>query len=409
MSAGRDAHWDVAVVGAGTAGLAAATEAAGAGLDVAVFDQLAPGGQLVNLTAVHGVPGFTGSGPDLMARLVERAEAAGVAVRYAQVTRVHGEGPLRLDTADGEITADAVVVATGLGPGRLGLPGEAELAGRGVSTCAGCDGPLFRGAPVAVVGDDEWTAEEALELAGLASAVTVLVPGEPRWSASRAARLAAVENVEVLAGASVVGLRGEGVLSGVVVRTVDGERELTVRGVFPYVGRRGPEALVEGLPVDGAGRLVAEQGGRTAVRNLFVAGDARAGAVEELPAAEADGAAAGRAAVAALRSGAGPTPAAAPPAGGLRVVDPTHGVPPADEAAAMASGGTADWSQVALFSNSKPNATELLQGLGARLQEHWALPELGFASKPNASVAADKDTIDWLSERFKMVLVAVGD
>jgi thioredoxin reductase (NADPH) len=394
--------WDVAVVGAGIAGLTAARVAAESGLRVVAYDRMAPGGQLVNLTALHDYPspGESSSSGDLMSELVARAEAAGVTMSFAEVTRVHAGRPPRLETTDGEVVAGAVVVATGLGPGRLGLPGEELLVGRGISTCAGCDGPLFRGRPVAVVGDDEWTAEEALELAGLASAVTVLVPGEPRWSAERAERLAAADRVEVLSGASVTGLRGKGVLSGVLVRTVDGERELPVNGLFPYVGRRGPAALVEGVPADADGRLATEAGTRTAVRTVFVAGDARSGGEQTLPAAAADGAAAGAAAVAALRPAAG---------AGLRIVDPTFGVQPADTDGPPLSGGTADWTEVALFSNSKPNATELLRGVGERLRAHWDLPELGFASKPNASAAADKDTIDWLSQRYKMVLVAVGD
>jgi thioredoxin reductase (NADPH) len=394
--------WDVAVVGAGIAGLTAARVAAESGLRVVAYDRMAPGGQLVNLTALHDYPspGESSSSGDLMSELVAQAEAAGVTMSFAEVTRVHAGRPPRLETTDGEVVAGAVVVATGLGPGRLGLPGEELLVGRGISTCAGCDGPLFRGRPVAVVGDDEWTAEEALELAGLASAVTVLVPGEPRWSAERAERLAAADRVEVLSGASVTGLRGKGVLSGVLVRTVDGERELPVNGLFPYVGRRGPAALVEGVPADADGRLATGDGTRTAVRTVFVAGDARSGGEQTLPAAAADGAAAGAAAVAALRSAAG---------AGLRIVDPTFGVQPADTDGPPLSGGTADWTEVALFSNSKPNATELLRGVGERLRAHWDLPELGFASKPNASAAADKDTIDWLSQRYKMVLVAVGD
>ena len=91
---------------------------------------------------------------------------------------------MRLETAGGEVTARAVVIATGLSNGRLGLPGEEELVGRGLSTCAGCDGPLYRGKAVAVVGDDEWTAEEALELAGLATVGDRARAGEPRWSPS---------------------------------------------------------------------------------------------------------------------------------------------------------------------------------------------------------------------------------
>jgi thioredoxin reductase (NADPH) len=336
----------------------------------------------------------------VISEFVAAAEGAGVTMSFDEVTGVRAGEPVRLETAGGEVTARAVVIATGLSDGRFGLPGEQELVGRGLSTCAGCDGPLYRGKAVAVVGDDEWTAEEALELAGLASAVTVLVPGEPRWSAERAARLAAHDRVEVLTGATVTGLRADGVLTGVAVRTADGERELPVQGVFPFVGRRGPAALVEGVPADEAGALRTEDGPRTAVATVFVAGDARSGAGQTLPEAIADGVAAGEAAAAALRPASGP---------GLRIVDPTFGLQPADADVEVRMGGTADWTEVALFSNSKPNATELLRGVGERLQAHWDLPEVGFASKPNASAAADKDTIDWLSQRYKMVVVAVGD
>jgi thioredoxin reductase (NADPH) len=394
--------WDVAVVGAGVAGLTAARAAAEAGQRVVVYDRLSPGGQLVNLTTLHDYPepGASAESWSVISELVVAAEAAGVTTSFDEVTRVHAGEPVRLETAGGELTAGAVVIATGLSDGRLGLPGEEQLVGRGLSTCAGCDGPLYRGKAVAVVGDDEWTAEEAVELAGLASAVTVLVPGKPRWSAERAERLAATDGVEVLTGASVTGLRADGVLQGITVRTADGERSLPVQGIFPYVGRRGAASLVAGVPADEAGALRTEDGVRTGVRTLFVAGDARSGAAQTVRAAVADGAAAGEAAAAVARPAAGP---------GLRIVDPTFGVLPEEAAADVQAGGTADWTEVAIFSNSKPNATELLQGVGERLQAHWELPEIGFASKPNASEAADKDVIDWLAQRYKMVLVAVGD
>ena len=391
--------FDIAVVGCGAAGLSAARAAAEAGKRVVAYDRLSPGGQLVNLTALHDypAPGGTAESWALISELVAAAEAAGVTMSFDAVARVHAGTPVRLETAGGEVTAGAVVVATGLSDGRLGLPGEEALVGRGLSTCAGCDGPLYRGKAVAVVGDDEWTAQEALELAELASSVTVLVPGTPHWSAGRGDRLAAAANVEVVTGATVTGLRADGVLQGVTVRTGERDRELAVQGLFPFVGRRGPGDLVTGVPADETGALRTEDGVRTAVPTVFVAGDARAGAVQSLSAALADGAAAGKAAAASLR------------AGGLRIVDPTFGVVPAEADVEVAGGGTADWTEVALFSNSKPNATELLRGVGERLQAHWKLPELAIASKPSASEAADKDSIDWLAQRYKMVLVAVGD
>jgi thioredoxin reductase (NADPH) len=394
--------WDVAVVGAGVAGLSAARAAAEAGLRVIAYDRLSPGGQLVNLTTLHDHPESGGSAESwaVISEFVARAEAAGVTMSFDEVTRVHAGDPVRLETAGGAVTAGVVVIATGMSNGRFGLPGEEQLVGRGLSTCAGCDGPLYRGKAVAVVGSDEWTAEEALELAALASSVVVLVPGEPDWSAERAERLRAAANIELVLGATVTGLRANGVLDGLTVRTAAGERELAVQGVFPYVGRRGPAELVDGVPADETGALRTQGGVRTAVGTVFVAGDARSGAAQTVPAAAADGAAAGEAAAATLR------PASS---GGLRIVDPTFGVLPDQADVAVEGGGTADWTAVALFTNSKPNATELLLGMGERLQAHWGLAELGFASKPNASQPADKDTIDWLSERFKMVLVAVGD
>ena len=395
-------EWDVAVVGAGIAGLSAARVAAEAGLRVVAFDRLSPGGQLVNLTTLHDYPEPGGSADSwsVISEFVAAAEGAGVTMSFEEVTRVRAGEPLRLETAGGEVTARAVVVATGLSDGRLGLPGEEELVGRGLSTCAGCDGPLYRGKAVAVVGDDEWTAQEALELAEVASAVTVLVPGVPYWSQDRAARVRADERVQVVTGATVTAFQADGLLAGLTVRTADGERGIPVQGVFPFVGRTGPIGLVEGVPADEEKRLVTEDGVRTAVPGVFVAGDARARVRQALPAVIADGAAAGEAAVAALRPAAG---------SGLRIVDPTFGVRPDEADVAVRAGGTADWTEVAIFSNSKPNATELLRGVGERLQAHWDLPEVGFASKPNASAAADKDVIDWLSQRYKMVVVAVGD
>lgn len=276
--------WDVAVVGAGIAGLTAARTTATRGLRTVVLERLGPGGQLINLGALAHYPGLADgtTGPDLASALLGDAMAAGVEIPAAEVTGLAAGPPLRLDTPDGPCTAGAVVVATGRSAGRLGVPGAEAWRGRGLSECAGCDAPLFAGQHVAVAGDDEWAAHEALELAGPAAAVTVLVPDRPAWSAAAADRLAARPNVEIRAGASVVGLAGDAALTGVAL--ADGT-ELPVTGLFVEVGRAPRAELLDGAPA-----------------GVFAAGDVRAGADPYLLAAAADGLRAGLAAVAFLRS-----------------------------------------------------------------------------------------------------------
>jgi thioredoxin reductase (NADPH) len=278
--------WDVAVVGAGIAGLTAARVAAEHGLRVTAFDQLAPGGELINIAEIVGYPGLPEQtiGPDLAGELLERALAAGAQIGYAEVTRLVPGSPAQLDTADGPATAWAVVVATGLTPGRVAVPDAQRWAGRGLSACASCDGPLFAGQRVAVLGDDEWAGREALALADLAAHVTVLAPGAPRWSPVVAERLAAAPTVDVRTDTEVTNLTGDHALESV---TISGGTELPVTGVFSYLGKAPRNALLDGVPLGAPG--------------IFLAGDVRVGATQYLIAAAADGLAAGLAAVAHLR------------------------------------------------------------------------------------------------------------
>lgn len=289
--------WDVAVVGAGIAGLTAARVAAERGLRVTALDQLAPGGQLINIGEVIGYPGLPGktTGPDLAGTLLDAAMGAGVEIGYGEVsglttgppaplstdaptTSISTAAPTTsLDTTDGPVTARAVVIATGLTPGRLDAPGAEQWVGRGLSECASCDGPLFAGRRVAVLGDDEWAAAEAAELAGFASEVTVLVPGEPRWSAAAAERLASAA-VAVRAGVAVTGLSGGEVLEAVSL--TDGT-ELAVAGAFSYLGKTPRVALMDGM-VETPG--------------VFLAGDVRRDNPRYLVSAAADGLRAGLAA-----------------------------------------------------------------------------------------------------------------
>lgn len=291
--------WDLAVVGAGVAGLTAATTAAEHGLRVVACDRLAPGGQLINLGEVTGYPGLPAktSGPDLAGTLLEEAMTAGVEIAYTEVTGLTAGPPHLVSTLDESVSAPAVVVATGRSPGRLDVPGAENWAGRGVSECASCDGPLFAGQKVVVVGDDEWAAQEAVELAVVAGHVTVLAPSStPSWSPRRASALAAA-GVEIRPSAPVTGLDGADALTG--VRLADGSA-VEATGVFVQVGRTPRSGFTDGvLPRSEDGRLVADTG----VPGVFVAGVVRAGVTDHVVSAAADGLAAGLAVVAHVRRG----------------------------------------------------------------------------------------------------------
>lgn len=134
---------DVIVIGAGPAGLTAATEAARAGLKAFCLDKLAPGGELVNLGELHDFEEMF-NGTDMAARLTDDAVVAGVEIGFGEVTSITGSGPFTIETADGEQhEGRAIVVATGLNKGKLGVPEEENYEGRGLSHCAICDGPLY--------------------------------------------------------------------------------------------------------------------------------------------------------------------------------------------------------------------------------------------------------------------------
>lgn len=236
---------DVVVVGAGIAGLTAARVCAERGCSVVAHDALAPGGQLINLGTLADWPGEPTTGPDLMSAVLTDAMERGVEIAYGEVTALHIDDPLTVDGAEGPATARAVIVATGRHPGRLDVPGADTWAGRGLSGCATCDGPLYAGREVVVVGDDEWTAHEALELAGVAKRVTV-VSAAPGWSAASARRLTET-GVELRAGATVSALDGEGTLDS--VRLADGD-VIEASGIFVYTHADPRRELLDGVPPD---------------------------------------------------------------------------------------------------------------------------------------------------------------
>lgn len=281
---------DVIVIGAGPAGLTTATEAARAGLKCLCLDKLAPGGVLINLGELHDFDEIF-SGTQMASLLTDDAVVAGVEIGFGEVTKLSGDGPWTVETADGERhTARAVVVATGLNKGRLGLANEDEYEGRGISHCAACDGPLYTGLPVVVAGAEGWAAMEARELIGLAGSVTVI--GSPPDEKP--------EGLAFIDG-RIVGLEGNNGLESIVVESGASRNTVPASAVFVYVGQSpAAEFLPETLARDASAHIVVDEDGRTSASTVFAVGDVRAGGRPYLSEAIADGHRAAKAIVAAL-------------------------------------------------------------------------------------------------------------
>jgi thioredoxin reductase (NADPH) len=298
--------WDVVVIGAGPAGLAAAAVAGSHGLSCLCIDRLAPGGELINLGILHDCPDFPPetTGADLAAKLADAATAAGVELGFGEVSQLQRGEDWRVVTGDETYSARAVIVATGLAPGSLGVPDEERFEGLGLSHCASCDGPLYKGERIVVAGAGKWAAQDAIDLAGLASHVTLICPDEAaRPAGEQASRLAGLANVTVSAG-RIVGLDGADGLDAVVSeRAASIERE-PARAVFVHSNRCASLGFADGvLAVDAATRARVDGDLCTSDPRAYAAGDVRAGAPEQIVSAIADGQRAGLAAARLLKGG----------------------------------------------------------------------------------------------------------
>jgi thioredoxin reductase (NADPH) len=285
-------NFDVVIIGAGPAGLEAATVVAQAGLACVVVDKMGPGGELMNLGALIGVANLESdaTGPDLLGTLLDRAMSTGAEIAIDEISEVTCDHALVAVGGDDSYSGKAVVVATGLTPGTTGLADEARYEGMGLSHCAHCDAPLYAGKPVAVAGHDAWAVEEAIELAGYASQVTLIAAAALVASVGRLDALREASNVSVVSG-RIVALEGSDDLEAIRVAGSDGEQRIAARGLFLQVGRKPALSM---LPPGG-----------DSAEGVFLAGDARQGAARTITEAIADGARAGHNAVMWVRARAG--------------------------------------------------------------------------------------------------------
>lgn len=290
--------YDVIILGSGPAGLAAAIYASRADLKAAVIEkEMISGGQIINTYEVDNYPGMPGIGGfDLAEKFREHSDKLGTVYITGEVERIELlEGYKRLFLADGsEYEAKTVVIATGAGHRKLGVPGEEKFIGAGVSYCATCDGAFFRGKRVAVVGGGDVAVEDAIFLARMCEKVFVIHRRDAfRAAGSLVQKLSQLGNVEIIWDTVVEAIEGEDRVSQVRLRNVktEGEAALAVDGVFVAVGILPNSGAFRGLAEqDEAGYIVADESCVTSVPGIFAAGDVRTKALRQVVTAAADGA-----------------------------------------------------------------------------------------------------------------------
>ena len=273
---------DVIVIGSGPAGYTAAIYTARALLKPLVFEGTSFGGALMTTTEVENYPGFRSgiTGPELMDEMREQAQHFGADLQMEDVESVSLSGPIKeVVTAGGEThRARAVILAMGAAPRYLGVPGEQELLGRGVSSCATCDGFFFKDQDIAVIGGGDSAMEEATFLTRFARSVTLVHRREEfRASKIMLERARTNDKISFLTNTAVLAVEGESTVTGLRVRdTVTGkESTLAVTGVFIAIGHDPRSELVrDAVEVDPAGYVVVgEHSTATSLAGVFAAGD----------------------------------------------------------------------------------------------------------------------------------------
>jgi len=303
---------DLAIIGGGPAGLTAGLYATRGGLkDVVMFEMGLPGGQIMNSSEVENYPGIKEvvTGMELMEPWPEQCMRFGLKHEMIQVTRVEKDGDnFKVILAGGkEETAKNVLICTGSTPKRAGFEGEDEFFGKGVSTCATCDGFFYKDKEVAVLGGGDTALEEALYLANICSKVYLIHRREEfRASPNTVERLKNKENIELVLNSSIKKVYGDAMgVSGVLTVNKEGkERDLPVPGIFTFVGMNVNNEVL--MQEDGStlcelndyGEVIVDLSMKTSVEGLFAAGDIRIFAPKQVVCAASDGATAALQAIA---------------------------------------------------------------------------------------------------------------
>ena len=301
---------DVAIVGSGPAGLTAGIYAARAGLSVSIYEGLLVGGQLTSIDQLENYPGFAQgvNGFDIALEMRSQAERFGAAIVSDMITSIEKtDSDFVLGGSSQSYQAKTVIIATGAKPRRFSHLDLGDLEGRGVSYCATCDGNFFRGSDVCIVGGGDTACADAIYLSRICTTVH-LVHRRDKLRAHHwyAQKVASLPNVEIHWNSILRDVKKEdGSLSGVVIEDVTNHlsNEIACRGLFVAIGTNpDTEWLSSLVDCDDAGYIIADEGGKTNVEGLFVAGDVRSTPLRQVVTATADGALAAEACVKYLAS-----------------------------------------------------------------------------------------------------------
>ena len=290
--------YDIAIVGAGPAGMSAAIYAARGGKKAIMIEKLSQGGQIINTPEVENYPGSgIVSGAELAMNMFDQASKLGAEIDYQEVIGIEkrGEGDFLIKTAAGkELEAKSVILATGVKSRPLGVEREERLVGLGISYCATCDGAFFRGKDVAIMGGGNTALEDAEYMASLANKVYLIHRRDKfRGDQITVDRLKEKENVELVLNSVPVELLGDPRIDGIKIKDVETQEERTipVSAVFVAYGHIAQnDAFKDVADLDGGGFFDSSEDCMTRTKGIFVAGDARTKVRRQLVTAASDGA-----------------------------------------------------------------------------------------------------------------------
>lgn len=294
--------YDLIIVGAGPAGMTAAIYAGRANLSVLMLEKKYPGGQMLSTGEIENYTGYEEiSGPDLAEKMFEHSKKFGTEFAFGEITNIRTEENIKILTAgEKEYKSKAVIIATGTEARLLGIEGEEEFSGRGVSYCAVCDGAFFRNKDVVVIGGGDSAIEEAIYLSNLVNKVTIVHRrDELRAQKILQDRAFEKENIEFIWYSVPVEIKGERKLGSVTIKNVKTEEltELEADGLFIYIGMiPHTENFTELGILDQSGYVIANEHLETAIPGVFVAGDVRQKEIRQVVTAASDGAVAAQSA-----------------------------------------------------------------------------------------------------------------